>query len=252
MTVCPFCAGTRLEKWARAPHLFLLCCTCGVAVRADAISSGVSDLDYHGGAGESNESAETPFSLLHGFAHTYIRPALSDGALLDYGTGSGKLLKILSDAGIPAYGLDQSPIARRKALELYGIPVAASFNGLPRETWSVASAFEVIEHIPNLRWLKIIFDKLRSGGSIFITTPNRDSLAALMSGERWAQLTNPYHIALFNARALSRILELIGFKNIRVVRYGPVLGRNSLFSVGHRVLLVLNRHSILRMAAVKP
>lgn len=253
MTICPFCTGTRLGAWRRAPRLYLLCYFCGVAIRADALCSGVPDQDYHARDEDATTPSETPYSLLHGFAHRYILPALGDGALLDYGTGTGSLLKILSEAGAPVYGVERSPTARKSALERYGILLAASFEDLPTATTlTVASAFEVIEHIPDLHWLKRIFGILPSGASIFITTPNRDSLAALIGGKQWPQLVNPYHIALFNSVALKNVLEIVGFRKVRVIRYGPVLGRNRLFSAGHRALLMLNRHSVLRMSAVKP
>lgn len=253
MKPCPFCGSSVFSAWARSPNLFLNCKGCDVVIRSDALTRGAAETDYHLQMASLNRhDGETPIALLRGFSALVARAALPGGAILDYGTGTGSLVRILQESGFQACGVDPSPTARAAALDQHGLYIEESLDHLPPLEWSAGTAIEVIEHILDLEWLRRIFFLLRPGAPIFVTTPNRESLAALLHRRQWAQLKNPFHVALFNSRALGNALQSAGFVRATPLRRGPVLGRNRAFAWGHQALLFANRHSVLRMVAFKP
>ncbi|GLI91144.1 hypothetical protein LMG27198_01360 [Methylocystis echinoides] len=98
----------------------------------------------------------------------------------------------------------------------------------------VISAFEVLEHmIDTDGFLKRVFDKLRAGGYVLISTPNINSLrnrvtvpfGAYPVGLEYRNLI--HHVRLYNAKLLARHLRDSGFIDIRVrgVSFLPLSGK---------------------------
>jgi SAM-dependent methyltransferase len=250
MSVCPSCGAEQAKGWKRNPSAFAYCTSCGVAFRWRAQFAEIAD--YHAAiAGAPDWDPETPAVVLNAYARFVKRRLRPAGAVLDFGTGTGGFVEALRAQGIDAYGLEPSDTARHAATR-QGVHVAASLTDLPAVRWAGATAIEVAEHIAGPAWLRQLYDLLAPGAFIFVTTPNRDSTAARLSGPRWSQMTNPFHIALFNAKALRGMMERAGFISVRLLRTGPVLGRTAAHRAAHAALLLAGRHSSLRMVGVKP
>lgn len=251
MSACPFCDARRVTGWKRSPSVFFMCGACGVALRRD--TEAAVSADYHAAiARKSDWEAETPAVVLSAYARlvrTRLHPA---GHVLDFGTGTGGFVRALRQQGIDAYGVEPSESARAAAMREHGLRVSAALADLPPASWVGATAVEVAEHIADPAWLRQLYELLAPGAFLFVTTPNRDSIAARRSAGRWLQLTNPFHTVLFNARSLRGVMEQAGFRNVRLLRTGPVSGRTAAHRLGHAALLCAGLHSSLRMVGFKP
>lgn len=79
------------------------------------------------------------------------------------------------------------------------------------ESLDVIYAFDVIEHLPNIKhftdWLHRV---LKPGGILFITTPDMSHILNKILGRRSPSIKIPQHISYFTTSSLSRALS-VGF-----------------------------------------
>jgi SAM-dependent methyltransferase len=76
--------------------------------------------------------------------------------------------------------------------------------------------WDVIEHLPDPRSaLCEMFDTLRPGGVIAVSTMDVDSLAARLSGGRWPWFMT-MHRVYFSRATMRRMLEDVGFTDVRM------------------------------------
>jgi len=144
------------------------------------------------------------------------------GRILDFGCGWGFFLSIASECGWQPYGLEPLPGHATYARTEFGATVVTDTlrdSTFPANYFSVATAFQVFEHLPNpaadLRRLHIM---LEPGGVILVEVPNIDTWSVRLFGERHRHFV-PDHINFFSKETLSRLLEKSGFRVIE--RYYP-------------------------------
>lgn len=251
MTACAFCGAGAVLRWSRHPESFALCPRCSVVFRWPVPTQRAAD--YHAAiAGESGWEAQTPRHVLDAYARYVARRLRPIGRVLDFGTGTGEFVKALRAQGIEAHGVEPSCTARDVAMSRDGLSIAASSAALPSGGWRGATAIEVAEHIPDPGWLAELYSVLDPGAFLLLTTPNRDSLAASLRGAAWSQMTNPFHVVLFNAVALRGVMRRAGFVNVHLLRTGPVFGRTAVHKAAHCALALAGRHSSLRVLGYKP
>ncbi|HWL93495.1 MAG TPA: methyltransferase domain-containing protein, partial [Phycisphaerae bacterium] len=78
---------------------------------------------------------------------------------------------------------------------------------------------DVIEHVPDPRdLLKDVYRVLAPRGSVCIDTPNWGGFWRRIGRSRWLGI-NPFHINLFDATALTHLLERCGFRRIETHAY---------------------------------
>ena len=107
--------------------------------------------------------------------------------MLDYGCGPGHLMQVLADTGYAVTGYEVSPDSVTEVNKRLG--GHKGFRGLlddataseTKDKFDLATVIEVVEHLydPALdELLANVRDKLRPGGTILITTPHEEDLAA--------------------------------------------------------------------------
>jgi 2-polyprenyl-3-methyl-5-hydroxy-6-metoxy-1,4-benzoquinol methylase len=145
------------------------------------------------------------------------RPPIDGGRLLDVGFGHGGFLKVASEMGWNAEGIDFDPkaveVARARGLNVR----CASVGDLSerKEQYDVITVSHVIEHVYDpLGLLEDLYRLLKPGGSLWLDTPNLSSLGAQRFGRNWRALEPPRHLTLFTFKSLRKSLEKAGFKNI--------------------------------------
>ncbi len=114
--------------------------------------------------------------------------SLGDSNILELGCGQGWLANVLSQYG-PVTAVDLSVEAILAANSAYPHIEfrAGSFfkmTDLPRDCDLIVSS-EVVEHMvaeEQIRFLALISDHLRPGGSVILTTPNREVAGKLLEG----------------------------------------------------------------------
>ena len=190
----------------------------------------------------------SPDVALHEHAKFLAWKVLKPGILvLGFGAGIGTLGQDLKRRGFRAEGLEYSKEARETAHVRFGMDLYATVDELEKDRYDLIVMIEVIEHL-TAPWetLRTLRESLVSGGRIYITTPNRNSLQARLRGAKWRE-TKPFHLMLFNVQALSRMLGDCGFINIQPVRFSPLTTDAMPARLLHRFLQAISLYGGIRM-----
>lgn len=155
----------------------------------------------------------------------------SGGSILDVGCGKGYFLKVCSEGGWNAYGVDISPEAANFAREKFGLDV---FSGelqdasIASESFDVIAANEVLEHLREpVSFLAEVYRILKRDGLFIVTVPNEDSIVRKASNlyfrlmrRKWTSnlspLYPPYHVHGFAPKTLGEILWRTGFRVLKL------------------------------------
>jgi SAM-dependent methyltransferase len=129
-----------------------------------------------------------PWKLYHGPIVDGLRRAVALSPGPDVlNVGSGPFLELRQLAATPHRFTvcDTDPRAVQAAADLHGVQLVGADVIAPNEPlpypsgrFDLVASMDVIEHVPNpTRWLTEIFRVLKSGGLLFLTTPNYASLS---------------------------------------------------------------------------
>ena len=139
-----------------------------------------------------------------------------EGRWLDVGAGSGMLLALARECGYEVSAVEPRE-STAVALRARGFEVASSMELLSRSFYEVVSLCDVLEHVPRPRdMLEAVASLLPRHGVLFLSSPNRDSLA-------WRALdeedVNPYwseieHFHNFSYRQIRGALRGLGFDSV--------------------------------------
>lgn len=142
------------------------------------------------------------------------------GYLLDVGCYAGLFLAEAKRNGWRTEGVEYSLEAIKKARELFGIEtirqgkIEEVVNTIEQETFDVVTMFDVIEHLtqPDLV-ISGIYNKMKSGGLLLISTPDISSLAARFKRHNWYSIV-PSHLHYFSQKSLAGLLNRNNFEII--------------------------------------
>lgn len=137
--------------------------------------------------------------------------------VLDYGCGSGKLVKTLNQSGIKTTGFDPSPGAVKVARD-NNLPV---FNTLKKTKngYDLIMFWHSLEHTPDpLNVIKKSKKLLSKKGELLIAIPNADSIEATLTKQKWFHYTYPKHLVHFTPKAIELMLDRADFK-IKIIDY---------------------------------
>jgi SAM-dependent methyltransferase len=152
------------------------------------------------------------------------------GHVLDYGCGTGFLIKHLLDKPIKTFGTDSSPASVTKVKNMFGHE--ATFGGVYsieeilsnkkfHNFFDAVCLIEVVEHLSD-QHLATVMDNvkkfLKKNGKILITTPNEEDLSASFVYcplskkvyHRWQ------HVRSWSSQSLASYLKLHGFTPLSV------------------------------------
>jgi SAM-dependent methyltransferase len=166
-------------------------------------------------------------------------PYLSlEARILDFACGYGHFIAVATEAGYHCVGVDLSPGAREYIAEhLPNITVYARVDEIPAdiEKFDLVTAFDVLYYLPSPH--EILYKLqglLRPGGRIAVAvSANRGWLIWLLSLIRrfpvnfkkgyWmsSTLLNDRAYYAFSTNSLVRLLESVGFTDIRTIRLRP-------------------------------
>ena len=148
-------------------------------------------------------------------------PTGSTRRLLDVGCGNGEFLSNAMTCGWQVLGLEPDPKAA-EAAQKRGVPVHIggldSLDG-EAELFDVISMSHVVEHLHDpIQALHDCRRLLRPGGSLWLETPNIDSLGHTVFGRSWRGVEAPRHLVLFSPPALQSALDAAGFVALKNMR----------------------------------
>ncbi len=183
------------------------------------------------------------------------------GSILDIGCAKGYFLRVCSENGWDANGIDVSSEAASFAKENFGLDVFVGElkdTSLDSERFDVVFADQLLEHLPDpTSFLTEVNRILKKGGLLFIAVPNEDSLVHKVSnlyfkllGKKWTANLSPlypsYHVHGFSPKTLKRMLEKARF---RVLELSVYSGSNSGMDMYHPILR-LGRQAILWLSHI--
>ena len=136
--------------------------------------------------------------------------------MLDLGCGDGTFLSM--SRAKEKIGFEIGEIAVNEQTDfaiMRGDLVQSLRDGvLPRGSFDVITAWDVLEHLPDLEsYMVAISDLLEPGGHFFATVPNVKSIVAKLSGASW-NLILLEHLWYFSPHTLERFLVRFGLTQV--------------------------------------
>lgn len=145
--------------------------------------------------------------------HMPRRSAKDRNRLLDVGCGNGVFLELAHAAGWEVQGLDFDPLAvaaaRQRGLDVRQGRIDDLDASEGTYDWITCS--HVLEHVHDPRMLlEGIARRLRPGGTLWLQTPNLDSVGHAAFGRDWRDLDPPRHLIVFTPATLAQALRAVG------------------------------------------
>ena len=144
-----------------------------------------------------------------------IIPFVKNGRHLDVGCGSGSFVYWMTENGWNSCGieLNNEAVEIASGLKLNVREGDLETAGHPENYFDLITAWEVLEHIPDLKqFLSEVRRILKPGGKFAGSVPNIVSWEALLFGKDWQPLEIPYHLYHFSPESLKTVLEGSGMK----------------------------------------
>jgi len=148
--------------------------------------------------------------------------------LLDVGCGQGWFLETAKKRGWVVYGTEYSEqavkICTNKGIIMkQGVLNPADFGDL---RFDIVYSSEVLEHINNpLPELSNINSLLRSGGLLYLTTPNFNCYLRYKYKDAYNIIEYPEHLSYYTPTTLNNVLLKTGFKRTKLLTTGISLTR---------------------------
>lgn len=238
---CPVCGGPDLTTtWALGRYRLGRCGTCSHAFVLSGFSSEELNRAYESDYYTSSEGIERSGYVdylakapqrLRGFEqrlHQLERFTPGRGRLLDFGCAVGLFVKVASEAGWEAIGLERSAWAADYGRRQFGLTIVAGsdaecagFEG----SFDMVTMWDVLEHLEDPRGvLRQVARWLRPGGVIALNTVDSASLGARLAREHWRHLAPPHHLQYFTRNSLQHLLRDSGFQLLNVHSQGVLWG----------------------------
>lgn len=203
------------------------CLQCGL-VRTDPLPDDKTLIESYSNVNETlySKNIEARFKT---FKHNLDKIASylpKKGTLLDVGASCGAFLKVASEAGYLAQGVEPSRWCTDYARKKLGQQVT---NGTifdldpPEKGFDIVTMFDVLEHLNDpIKELNAVNQRMRKGGILALSTLDIDSVLPKILGERWPWLMD-MHIYYFDRRIIEQILKKTGFKAVYSCNYTHIV-----------------------------
>ena len=158
--------------------------------------------------------------------------------VFEVGCSAGHYLDVLNKSGYAPVGCDYNPDDVKYVNKVLGIPCELGDieTAFPGKKFPAICCYHVLEHVVDpVGWLKTAYDRLESGGILYVQVPNLDD--ALHSvykipefDQRWYR--EP-HLSYFNAETLNRIGSKAGI--------AVTISNDQLYSMGNHLSWINTR-----------
>ncbi|MFH1225389.1 MAG: class I SAM-dependent methyltransferase [Candidatus Diapherotrites archaeon] len=226
---CPCCGKGGAAHWCDSGGFKIMRCGCGVSYPvAVPPNTAPSDAEINEIYNKNEASGVQDYLEIEGdnkkdfesrldFIISYIGGA---GTLLDIGCNIGSLLDVAQRRGWRVEGVDINKTAVKIAKERGLKCRSGDFSKIGKK-FDLIVMNDVLEHLPNPnRGLRCASKLLKSGGHIYISTPDSGSAVARLARGRWIHMKPREHLCIFTKGAILRLLEEEGFEILRLSAVG--------------------------------
>lgn len=148
----------------------------------------------------------------------YLKSALPNQRLLDFGCGTGGFLLKARDLAATAHGVELETRLSRH-YESRGLTVFQNLseisNDIRGEGYNIITMFHVLEHIPDPKSILVELSEIvADGGQIIVEVPNADdALLTLYKNKPFSNFTYwSCHLFLFTAKTLEMLFTQVNLK----------------------------------------
>lgn len=218
---CRICNSTRISLVYKTEDLFIFkCLNCKAVFLGNQLDEKTikSLYGYYGHSTFSDRISPTTKLHYERLLDSFKRQR-KNNAIIDVGCGAGHFMQCAAEKNWKIDGTEISDeaikIARGKRQNVIKGDIASL--DLEKEKYDIATLFELIEHVFDPEgMIKKLSYIVRSGGLVYMTTPNYNSITRRILGNRWG-IFHKEHIFYFTPRDLAQLLNKHGFK-IKSVR----------------------------------
>lgn len=214
---CPLCGDRAFDDVSGFDRVELVKCRGCDAVFAPTIPSHEELVRHYAGYPRA-EKEHSPVSvkrreeLLDRF-----EPYRQTNRILDVGCDIGLILDQARARGWETFGtefmLEAVEICDSHGHTMHLGPLEQA--DLEPGSFDVVVYTEVIEHITSQRAeFPLVYDLLRPGGLLYITTPNFDSISRRVLGDAWEVIEYPEHLVYFTPHTLREFMIRCGFEQV--------------------------------------
>lgn len=239
-TICPLCENNnektgefqtcyKLDEFDNYQHNVLKCLNCSLHFmdpmpKSEWLDNHYRTRDLYAAESDHAEDYLNAITdkvnlfkqlLLPNFIETH---KLNEKLAVDFGAGSGYVVKAFENLGMKGLGMELSPHAPKKARALFDVDVRnCGLDVLEPSTVSLFSVFEVLEHMTDpVNFLSNLRPFLKEDGLLIGTVPNYGGLGRYVFGPSSSSLSQPEHVIYFDALTLKNTLIKAGFVPIFV------------------------------------
>lgn len=220
---CWSCDGCNWRASYRfGEYQLFICQNCGVGYLAGPLPAPESFYDPSYYASDDPERGYAAYAaLVPGLRKTFSQRLARierflgrPGRLLDVGCGLGTALAVAHERGWHAEGLEVAP-ATVAWLRSHGYSVQEGRveQLTASEAYDCITLWDTLEHVTDpLLAVQAVARALRPGGVLALTTGDRASLCAKLSGPRWHLFNIPEHRFFFTPPAVRMLLTRAGVR----------------------------------------
>jgi SAM-dependent methyltransferase len=139
--------------------------------------------------------------------------------MLEIGCAAGYFLHQARSRGWQVFGVELSPMMRKRSAELVGCPVFASLDEAVVAVlrFDCVAMFEVIEHLADpLGFMRTVRAAMTPGAMLVLSTPNFGAPEALRNQYSNHWFSPPAHVSYFTAATLRDCIEQAGFEAVQI------------------------------------
>jgi 2-polyprenyl-3-methyl-5-hydroxy-6-metoxy-1,4-benzoquinol methylase len=252
--ICGMCGGRMSPYWVRAQ--ILRCESCSLLSRSRIPTAEELRELYSAGWKRPGENRSLTGGTDRRLADRFVQclveslglESLQGRRILEFGAGTGAMMKALETAGAEVYGVDPFgySLLKQEGLnafrDLSDLPAGICFDGI--------FSIDVVEHLSE-PWsiVQKLKDLLSLHGWIYVSTPNAAGISARLARSNWRELKKRGHIVFFRPDSLEFLLRKCGFAIYRRLCWRIDYGKGRLRGLPDSLLRALKLDGELRYLA---
>lgn len=210
---CPVCGANQFtELFKKAGEPFVKCNDCSlVLINPRPVFSNMIDTyhsDYSVGYQTKQDKKER---RIRRWVRRIRRLGIKQGRWLDIGCSVGYVLKIAAQYDFEPYGVDIEPYSIKYARDQLGLKNVfigtVEDQQFPTAYFDVISAYDVIEHVPDLNDFTAELCRLLSPrGILDLRTPDIGHWRVPRQLDQWEAILPSQHLYYFNSKTIKQLL----------------------------------------------